>query len=97
MYTFTLESAQPTVTPWGREVQHRLREQDLTQDVLCAAMRTKGYEIDKVLLCHLLRGRRIKSRLPLILAINDYLGIPYDHSTTEGGEGEDGKSNKGAE
>lgn len=95
MYTFTLQSIQPRLTPWGREVQLRLQEQGVSQDALCAAMRAKGYAVAKEQISMMLRGRGIKGKLPMILSINDYLGIPYDHHTMGGGEREDGESNEG--
>lgn len=97
MYNFTVQSAVAQLTPWGEEVKRRLRDRQMTQDSLCAAMHTQGYKIDKVQFCILLRGRGVKRNLPLIFAINEYLGIPQAHCTPEGGENKDGKSYEGAE
>lgn len=97
MYEFTLQSAMARLTPWGEEVKRRLKDRDMTQDNLCAAMRTQGYEIDKVHMCILLRGRCIKKNIPLIIAINRFLGIAQANSTTKGVEDQDGKSHESSE
>ena len=94
MYIFTLESTKHTVTPWGAEVKRLLREQQLSQNTLCALLYSEGYSIDKVQLCRLLRGST-RGKLPLILAINGILGIPWDNFTAEGGEPQDGRCIKG--
>lgn len=94
MFVFTPASTRKRLSPWGEEVQRILRERAISQDALCAAMAARGYEIDKVHLSLLLRGDRAKTRMPLILGINDYLGIPYDHSITKEGGDEDGKSHE---
>lgn len=93
MYIFTLESTKHTVTPWGAEVKRLLREQQLSQDTLCALLCSEGYSIDKVQLCRLLRGST-RGKLPVILAINAILGIPCDHFTGKGGDAQDGCCDK---
>lgn len=97
MYEFTMQSTMARLTPWGEEVKRRLTDRNMTQETLCAAMRTQGYEIDKVQMSILLRGRGVKRNIPLILAVNRFLGIPQANSTTEGVDDEDGKSHESSE
>lgn len=94
MYIFTLESTQSGVTPWGAEVQRRLWEQEISQDMLCSRLCSEGFSINNVQFSRLLRGST-RGKLPVILAINGILGIPCNNFTDKGGKAQDGSCIKG--
>jgi len=81
MFVCTSEALKATITPWGAEVQRRLKERGMTQTALANLLHSEGISSEgRGYVCELLRGRRANSKngLQAVSAINRILEIPEE-------------------
>ena len=83
MRVFTPNSTRRSVTPWGVEVKKRLIDRGMKQEDIVAALRGRGFQIDKQGVSNLLYGVGVSNRQNEIELISALLGIPYQSQSAD--------------
>ena len=89
MRVFTASSTRRSVTPWGVEVKKRLIDRSMKQEDLVAALKGRGFQIDKQGLSNLLYGVGVSNRQGEIELISALLEIPYQSQSADGKQGKE--------